>query len=134
MSELGTGIRPRRAATGAQDVVKLLRPAFDQGLYNMRWLLRSKIHKAHVTAADVAYVGSITIDEDLVERAGFWPNERVLGCQQYVGSSAGDLRYYRGQGLRRGADERRCGPFDQTGGRNHRYGIPSWPNGPLNRR
>jgi len=45
---------------------------------NMRWVLRSKIHGATVTEANVDYVGSITIDEDLVEKAGFWPGEKVL--------------------------------------------------------
>ncbi len=30
----------------------------------MRWVLRSKIHKAKVTEANINYVGSITIDED----------------------------------------------------------------------
>ena len=44
----------------------------------MRWILRSKIHKATVTEADVNYIGSITIDEDLIERVGFWPGEKVL--------------------------------------------------------
>ena len=44
----------------------------------MRWVLRSKIHKATVTEADVRYVGSITIDEDLMEQVGFWPGEKVL--------------------------------------------------------
>jgi aspartate 1-decarboxylase len=44
----------------------------------MRWVLRSKIHNATVTEANVDYVGSITIDEDLVEKAGFWPGEKVL--------------------------------------------------------
>ncbi len=44
----------------------------------MRWLLRSKIHKATVTEANLKYVGSITVDADLLERAGFWPNEKVL--------------------------------------------------------
>lgn len=44
----------------------------------MRWLLRSKIHKATVTEADLAYVGSITIDEDLIDRVGLWSNEKVL--------------------------------------------------------
>ncbi len=44
----------------------------------MRWLLRSKIHKATVTEANLDYVGSITIDEDLIELAGFWEGERVL--------------------------------------------------------
>ena len=44
----------------------------------MRWVLRSKIHKATVTEANLKYVGSITIDESLVERAGFLEGERVL--------------------------------------------------------
>ncbi len=44
----------------------------------MRWVLRSKIHKATVTQADVNYVGSITIDSDLTERVGLWEGERVL--------------------------------------------------------
>ncbi len=43
-----------------------------------RWVLSSKIHKAIVTEANLNYVGSITIDEDLMERAGFWPGERVM--------------------------------------------------------
>jgi aspartate 1-decarboxylase len=44
----------------------------------MRWVLRSKIHKATVTDADLDYIGSITIDEDLIKKAGFWPGEKVL--------------------------------------------------------
>lgn len=44
----------------------------------MRWLMRSKIHNATVTEANLAYVGSITIDEELIERVGLWPGERVL--------------------------------------------------------
>jgi len=44
----------------------------------MRWMLRSKIHKAHVTAGDVQYVGSITIDQDLIEMVGLWPGEKVM--------------------------------------------------------
>lgn len=44
----------------------------------MRWVLRSKIHKATVTGADVNYVGSITIDSDLMKKVGLWPGEKVL--------------------------------------------------------
>ncbi|MDV7390800.1 aspartate 1-decarboxylase, partial [Arthrospira platensis SPKY1] len=44
----------------------------------MRWVMHGKIHKATVTQADVTYVGSITIDEDLMDLAGFWPGEKVL--------------------------------------------------------
>jgi len=44
----------------------------------MRFVLRSKIHKAIVTEANLNYIGSITIDEDLIDKAGFWPGEKVL--------------------------------------------------------
>jgi len=44
----------------------------------MRWFLRSKIHKARVTEANVDYIGSITIDEELIEKAGLLPGEKVL--------------------------------------------------------
>lgn len=44
----------------------------------MRWLMRSKIHNARVTEANLAYVGSITIDMDLVDAVGLWPGERVM--------------------------------------------------------
>ena len=40
-------------------------------------MLKSKIHRATVTEADLNYVGSIGIDEDLIERAGLIPNELV---------------------------------------------------------
>jgi len=51
----------------------------------MRWVLRSKIHKATVTEADVSYVGSITIDQDLIEQVGFWPGEKVLVVSNTTG-------------------------------------------------
>ena len=43
----------------------------------MRWLLRSKIHRATVTETRLDYEGSITIDEELVEKAGLWVGEKV---------------------------------------------------------
>jgi len=47
-------------------------------LSSMRQLLRGKIHRATVTAAEPEYVGSIVIDQDLLERADIWAGERVL--------------------------------------------------------
>ncbi len=44
----------------------------------MRWLLRSKIHRATVTETRLDYEGSITIDEALLEKAGMWNGENVL--------------------------------------------------------
>lgn len=40
-------------------------------------LLKGKIHCATVTEANLAYMGSITIDETLMQAAGILPNERV---------------------------------------------------------
>ena len=40
-------------------------------------VLKSKIHRATVTNADLNYIGSITIDEDLMDAAGIIANERV---------------------------------------------------------
>jgi len=41
-------------------------------------VLRAKIHRARVTEAQVDYVGSITIDRDLMDAAGIVPGECVL--------------------------------------------------------
>lgn len=40
-------------------------------------VLKSKIHRAIVTEANLNYVGSITIDEDLMEGANLIENEKV---------------------------------------------------------
>lgn len=40
-------------------------------------VLKSKIHRVTVTEADLEYIGSITIDEDLMDAAGMIENERV---------------------------------------------------------
>jgi aspartate 1-decarboxylase len=51
----------------------------------MRWILRSKIFKALVTEADINYKGSITIDEELIDRAGFLIGEKVLVVSNTTG-------------------------------------------------
>jgi aspartate 1-decarboxylase len=40
-------------------------------------IFKSKIHRATVTQADLNYVGSVTIDEALMDAAGLYENERV---------------------------------------------------------
>jgi aspartate 1-decarboxylase len=40
-------------------------------------VLKSKIHRARVTQAELNYVGSITIDEDLMDAANIIANEKV---------------------------------------------------------
>ncbi len=43
-----------------------------------RIMLKSKIHRATVTDADLHYVGSITIDEELMRAADLLPYEKVM--------------------------------------------------------
>ncbi len=40
-------------------------------------ILKSKIHRVTVTDANLNYIGSITIDEDLLDAANMIPNEKV---------------------------------------------------------
>jgi aspartate 1-decarboxylase len=40
-------------------------------------VMKSKIHRVTVTQADLNYIGSITIDEDLMDAANLLENERV---------------------------------------------------------
>ena len=43
----------------------------------LRTMLKSKIHRATVTQADLHYVGSVTVDEDLLDAADLLPGEQV---------------------------------------------------------
>jgi aspartate 1-decarboxylase len=43
----------------------------------MRQFLLAKIHRCAVTRADIHYLGSVTLDRDLMDAAGFLENERV---------------------------------------------------------
>lgn len=42
-----------------------------------RMMMNSKLHRATVTEANLNYVGSVTIDSDLLDAAGMLPNEKV---------------------------------------------------------
>ncbi|MGZ4495091.1 MAG: aspartate 1-decarboxylase [Nocardioides sp.] len=43
----------------------------------LRTMMTSKIHRATVTQADLHYVGSVTVDEDLLDAADLLPGEQV---------------------------------------------------------
>jgi hypothetical protein len=43
-----------------------------------REVLKSKLHRAVITEADVEYEGSIEIPRDLMDAADLWPGEKVL--------------------------------------------------------
>ena len=40
-------------------------------------VVKSKIHRVKVTGADLNYIGSITIDEDLMDAANIVPGEKI---------------------------------------------------------
>jgi aspartate 1-decarboxylase len=42
-----------------------------------RTMMKAKIHRATVTEANLNYIGSITIDEDLIDLVDMYPNEKV---------------------------------------------------------
>lgn len=80
-------------------------------------MFKSKIHRATVTQADLNYVGSITIDEDLLDAANILPGEKV----QIVNNNNGErietytIRGERGSGVicLNGAAARRVQPGDK---------------------
>jgi aspartate 1-decarboxylase len=43
----------------------------------LRTMMKSKIHRATVTQADLHYVGSVTVDQDLLDAADLLPGELV---------------------------------------------------------
>ena len=49
-------------------------------------VLKSKLHCVTVTEANLNYMGSITIDEDLMDAAGILPGERVQICNNNNGA------------------------------------------------
>ena len=80
----------------------------------MRILVRSKIHKATVTEANPDYIGSITIDADLVDKVGFWEGEKVLVVSNKTGER---LETYVILG------ERGSGKITMNGGAAHRIKV-----------
>ena len=78
--------------------------------------MRSKLHRLTITQADLNYVGSITIDEDLLDAAGLVEGEKV----QVVNVNNGErIETYtivgeRGSGVvcMNGPAARRCSPGD----------------------
>lgn len=49
-------------------------------------VLKSKLHRAEVTGGNVDYEGSLTISEDLMEKVGIFPFEKVLCGNQSTGN------------------------------------------------
>jgi aspartate 1-decarboxylase len=73
------------AGRGATDPIFLprcrLTAPFRAGFFPpamLHQVLKSKLHRAMITAADVEYEGSIEIPTDLMETVGLWAGEKVL--------------------------------------------------------
>ena len=79
-------------------------------------VLKSKIHRATVTEANLNYIGSITIDEDLMDAAGIIGNEKVHVVNNNNGArfSTYVIKGERGSGVvcLNGAAARRVQPGD----------------------
>ena len=54
-------------------------------------VLKSKIHRVTITQANLSYVGSITIDEDLLDAAHLIAGEKVQICLLYTSDAADEL-------------------------------------------
>ncbi|MDA7025614.1 aspartate 1-decarboxylase [Bacillus sp. CLL-7-23] len=51
-----------------------------------RTLMSGKLHRARVTEANLNYVGSVTIDEDLLDAVGMMANEKVQIVNNHNGA------------------------------------------------
>ena len=76
----------------------------------LRTMFKSKIHRATVTQADLHYVGSVTIDADLMDAADLLPGELVAHRRHHQRRPAGDVRHRGRARLRCHRDQRRGGP------------------------
>ncbi len=64
-------------------------------------VMKSKLHRVTVTEADLHYIGSVTVDEDLMDAANFIENEKV----QIVNLNNGErLETYMIRGVRGSGD------------------------------
>ena len=79
----------------------------------LRHALHAKLHHATVTYCDADYVGSITIDRDLLDASGMRANEKVLvaDCDSAARFETYVIPGERGSGAaRRGGAPGACGP------------------------
>ena len=79
-------------------------------------VMRAKLHRITVTEADLNYIGSITLDLDLIEAAGLVPGEKVqiVNCNNGERIATYVLEGQRGTGqvCLNGPAARRCQPGD----------------------
>ena len=76
----------------------------------LRTMMKSKIHRATVTQADLHYVGSVTVDEDLLDAADLLPGRAGPHRRRHQRRAARDVHDRRRTRLRRDRHQRRRGP------------------------
>ncbi len=84
----------------------------------LRAICKSKIHRATVTEANIDYIGSIAIDEDLLRRANIIPGEKVavwnVNNGERIETYAIPAPAGSGQVIVNGAAARKCREKDQV--------------------
>lgn len=84
----------------------------------LRCFLKSKLHRMVVTQAELDYMGSITIDRDLMDMTGLFQHEKVLVADIDTGNRFETyvLEGKRGSGIIciNGAAARLCNPGDRV--------------------
>ena len=86
----------------------------------MREMFRSKIHRATVTHANLAYEGSVTIDDDLLKAADILEFEKVHVWNVTRGDAAGHL-CHAGRARQRRYLHQWCGGASRQSGRFGHY-------------
>ena len=84
-----------------------------------RFMLKSKLHRATVTDADLHYEGSISIDEHLMEAADLFPYEKVDIYNVSNGERFSTYVIPGGQGFRNHLSQRRGGKKGIPGRSDH---------------
>jgi CheY-like chemotaxis protein len=125
----------RKVLDAAPNVKKVfVKPVLTEDLLNsvkrmidgaVRIFLRSKIHNATVTDANRDYVGSLTIDPDLMEKADIAEHEKVLVADNTNGARLETYVIKGPSGLRRYLRQRRRQPFDQKRPPGHHHDLCS---------
>ena len=59
----------------------------------IRTMMNGKIHRARVTESNLNYVGSITIDADILDAVDILPNEKVAIVNNNNGARFGNICY-----------------------------------------
>jgi hypothetical protein len=89
------GRRPARGRRAGRHHPSDRQPHPREAVAVFRTMLKGKIHRATVTQADLHYVGSVTVDEDLLDAADLLPGRAGRDRRHHQRRAPGDLRHPR---------------------------------------